>query len=66
MIIEAEQIRIGDIVEQHGVRHVVSAVRRPAGASWPIACDGTGWGIALGHQPIEVRCLRASARQLAA
>jgi hypothetical protein len=46
MIIGAEQIRIGDIVEQHGVRH--------------------GWGIALGHQPIEVRRLRASARQLAA
>ena len=55
MIIEAEQVRPGDIVEWHGVPHVVSEVRRPCGAAWSMARDASGWAIALGSQPVEVR-----------
>jgi hypothetical protein len=55
MIIEAEQVLAGDIVEYCGVCHLVTEVRRPSGASWPVACDGAGWAIALGHQRISVQ-----------
>ena len=55
VIIQADQIRPGDIVEYHGVRHLVSEVRRDRGSSWPVACDATGWAIALGTQPLIVR-----------
>jgi len=54
MIIEADQVRAGDIVEYHGERHLVTEVRRPCGAAWPMACDGAGWAIALGAQPLVV------------
>ncbi len=54
VIIQADQIRPGDIVEYHGVRHLVSEVRRERGSAWPIACDATGWAIALGTQPLIV------------
>jgi hypothetical protein len=55
VIIQADQIRPGDIVEYHGVRHLVSEVRRERGSAWPVACDATGWAIALGTQPLIVR-----------
>jgi hypothetical protein len=55
VIIQADQIRPGDIVEYHGVRHLVSEVRRDRGSAWPVACDATGWAIALGTQPLIVR-----------
>ena len=55
VIIQADQIRPGDIVEYHGVRHLVSEVRRSRGSAWAIACDATGWAIALGTQPLIVR-----------
>jgi hypothetical protein len=58
VIIQADQIRPGDIVEYHGVRHLVSEVRQGRGASWPVACDATGWAIALGTQPLIVRSAR--------
>ncbi|HEU4840166.1 MAG TPA: hypothetical protein VFT09_01960 [Ilumatobacteraceae bacterium] len=54
MIITADQVRAGDIVEYGGVRHLVTEVRRPGGAAWPVACDGAGWAIALGSQSIDV------------
>ena len=60
MIIEAEQVRTGDIVEYGGERHLVTEIRRPSGASWPVACDGAGWAIALGHQPLVVQRPRAA------
>jgi hypothetical protein len=60
VIIQADQIRPGDIVEYHGVRHLVSEVRRARGAAWPVACDGTGWAIALGTQPLIVRAASRS------
>jgi hypothetical protein len=55
MIIEAEQVLAGDIVEYDGVCHLVTEVRRPTGALWPVACDADGWAIALGHQRIAVQ-----------
>ena len=58
VIIPADQVRPGDIVEYHGVRHLVSEVRRVRGAAWPVAIDATGWAIALGTQPLIVRSAR--------
>lgn len=54
MVIAAEQLRPGDIVEYGGVRHVVAEIRRPCGAAWPMAVDHDGWAIALGTQPLLV------------
>ena len=54
MIITADQVRAGDIVEYGGVRHLVTEIRRPVGAAWALACDGAGWAIALGTQSIAV------------
>jgi hypothetical protein len=54
MIIEAGQVRAGDVVEYGGVCHVVTEIRRPAGGAWAMACDGSGWAIALGAQPLVV------------
>jgi hypothetical protein len=55
MIIDADQVRAGDIVEYGGERHLVTEIRRPSGAAWPLACDGAGWAIALGAQPLDVQ-----------
>jgi hypothetical protein len=54
MVIKAEQVREGDIVEYGGVRHVITEVRRPGGGAWAVARDGAGWAIALGAQHIRV------------
>jgi hypothetical protein len=54
MIIAADQLRAGDIVEYGGIRHLVTEIRRPAGGSWPMAVDRAGWAIALGAQPLHV------------
>ncbi len=59
IIIQADQIRPGDVVEYHGVAHLVSDVDRRRGGAWPVARDGAGWAIALGAQPLRV--LRAAA-----
>ena len=66
MIITADQVRAGDIVEYGGVRHLVTEVRRPGGAAWPLACDGAGWAIALGSQSIAVDRTVATQPALAA
>jgi hypothetical protein len=55
MVIKAEQVRAGDIVEYGGERHLVTEVLRPDGGAWAVACDGAGWAIALGGQTVEVR-----------
>lgn len=65
MIIKAEQVRAGDIVEYGGERHLVTEVRHPCGAAWPMACDGAGWAIALGAQPLVVRRQRRPRLQAA-
>jgi len=54
MIITAEEVRAGDIVDHGGARHLVTEVRRPPGGSWSLACDGAGWAIALGAWPVDV------------
>ena len=54
MIITAVEVRAGDVVAYGGVRHLVTEVRRPTGGAWAVACDGAGWAIALGEQPVEV------------
>lgn len=54
MVIAAQQLREGDIVEYGGARHLVTEIRRPCGAAWPLAVDRDGWGIALGSQQLHV------------
>jgi hypothetical protein len=66
MVIQAEQVRVGDIVEYGGELHVDTEVRRPVGAAWSFACDGAGWAIALGRQAIEVHRADAAELQLVA
>jgi hypothetical protein len=53
--IAANQLRPGDLVSYDGNWHRVTTVVRRPGASWPVAMDGTGWAIALGHTPMSVR-----------
>jgi hypothetical protein len=55
MNITANRLRAGDLVEYGGRWHNVTEVVRRHGAAWPIARDGTGWAIALGTSPINVR-----------
>ena len=54
MVIAAEQLREGDIVEYGGAHHLVTEIRRPCGAAWPLAVDRDGWAIALGSQLLRV------------
>jgi hypothetical protein len=61
MIISANEVRAGDIVDHRGARHVIADVHYPTGGAWAVARDDAGWAIALGEQPIEVdRALRAA------
>ncbi len=66
MVIKAEQLRAGDIVEYGGEPHLISEIRRPVGGAWSVACDGCGWAIALGTQLLEVRRSAAAMIALAA
>ena len=52
--IHADEVRPGDAIIYDGQIHVVTQVERGAGFAWPIAADGTGWAIALGHRLIDV------------
>ena len=52
--IHADELRPGDVLAYDGHIHVVTHVERGDGWAWPIAADGTGWAIALGHQLIDV------------
>ena len=54
MVIAAEQLRAGDIVEYGGARHLVTEIRRPCGAAWPMGVDRDGWAIAFGSQLLRV------------
>jgi hypothetical protein len=53
--IHADELRPGDVVAYDGHNHVITHVERDDGWAWPIAADGTGWAIALGHQLIDVQ-----------
>jgi hypothetical protein len=57
--IPADEIRPGDVVVHDGHDHRITHVDRRAGWSWPIAADDTGWAMALGHHPIQVRRVAA-------
>ena len=52
--IYADDLRPGDVVDYHGRAHQITRIDRRDGWSWPIAFDDTGWGMALGHDPIAV------------
>jgi hypothetical protein len=54
MVIAAEQLRAGDIVEYGGTRQLVAEIRRPCRAAWPVAVDRDDWAIALGSQLLRV------------
>jgi hypothetical protein len=52
--IHADEIRPGDILVYGGQPHLITDVERSSAWSWPVAADGTGWAIALGHQLVDV------------
>ena len=60
MVIAAEQLQAGDIVEYGGARHLVAEIRRPCGAAWPMAVDRHGWAIASARN----RCSSSVGRSL--
>jgi hypothetical protein len=53
-MIHADELHPGDTVVWEGRYHTITYVDRRDGWAWPIAVDGTGWAIALGHQPVHV------------
>jgi hypothetical protein len=53
--IHADELRPGDLIAYGGQNHVITHVERGDGWAWPVAVDGTGWAIALGHQLIDVQ-----------
>ena len=57
--IHADEIEPGDVVVYDGHLHRITCVERCPGWAWPIAADGTGWAIALGHQLVDVERLAA-------
>jgi hypothetical protein len=52
--IHADELRAGDVLDDAGRQRRITGVVRHAGGAWPIAFDGTGWGIALGRSPLVV------------
>ena len=52
--IRSDELRPGDLLAYGGTWRRITDVVRRAGGSWPIAVDGTGWGIALGDRPVSV------------
>ena len=45
----ADEVRPGDVIVYAGQTHRIIDVARCLGWAWPVATDGTGWAIALGH-----------------
>ena len=54
MTIHADEIRVGDVVVYDGQPHLIARIDRHAGWAWPVAVDGTGWGFALAHRPVDI------------
>ena len=52
--IHADEIQVGDALTWDGRLHTITRVDWRDGWAWPIAVDGTGWAIALGHHPLNV------------
>jgi hypothetical protein len=59
--IHADELQPGDVVAYGGHRHVITKVEHCDGWAWPVAADGTGWAIALGHELIDVQRAAAAA-----
>jgi hypothetical protein len=53
--IHADELRPGDLLDYAGQPRRITNVVRRSGFAWPIAVDGTGWAMALGHRPLTVR-----------
>ncbi len=58
IMIHADELRAGDIVDYHGCLHQVAHVERRDGWAWPVAFDDAGWAMAVGHEVVTV--LRAA------
>ena len=56
LMIHADDLHPGDIVDYGGHLHRVTRVDRGEGWSWPVACDESGWAMALGHDLIVLHC----------
>ena len=52
--IHAAELKPGDLIVHDGHNHLITHVECRDGWAWPIAVDGTGWAIALGHQLMDV------------
>jgi hypothetical protein len=52
--IHADDLQPGDVVEHHGHPHHVAYIDRRDGWAWPVAFDGAGWAIALGHELVVI------------
>lgn len=52
--IHTEELKPGDVVEDHGIAHRVAHIERQPGWAFPVAFDDAGWGIALGHDLVLV------------
>ena len=59
--IHADEVQVGDVVEHQGRPHRVVHIDWRRGWAWPVASDGDGWGMALGHQLIQVERLARAA-----
>jgi hypothetical protein len=44
-----DEVRHSDVIDDYGELRRISRVERREGWAWPIACDDTGWAIALGR-----------------
>lgn len=49
------EVRPGDVVVYDGEPHQIIRIERHQGWESPIACDGSGWAIALGRDLIVLR-----------
>ena len=52
--IHAHELQPGDVLVWDGRRDTITDVNWRDGWAWPVAADGTGWAIALGHHQIHV------------
>ncbi|MBA3287952.1 MAG: hypothetical protein H0U21_08010 [Acidimicrobiia bacterium] len=52
--IHADELRAGDIVDDHGQRHHLTRIDRRDGWAFPVAFDDTGWAMAIGHDLVVV------------
>ena len=57
VMIPADELHPGDVVDYCGHLHRVTKVDRGDGWSWPVASDDDGWAMALGHDLIVLHRL---------